>query len=149
MHLTMASAARRICPTRWRARLLCPKTATDTPRRSRVRCTRGWAKHKPKLCTRQKAIFQQQNGALLLPQRGDQQTTLTFYNLTAAATTDRGLPPQFQHRQRLSAAPALGLTTAHSGHWGQPAPSPKRPPRFDRRQKVSPTPKPTKPSKIW
>jgi len=38
---TMASAARRVCPTTRRATLLCLKTATGTPRRSRVRCTRG------------------------------------------------------------------------------------------------------------
>ena len=57
--------------------------------------------------------------------------------------------PQFQRRQRLSTAPLLDLATAYNSHWGEPALSPKKPPHFSRSLKVSLTPRPIKPFRIW
>ena len=111
----------------------------------------GEAPTKAHLCIAHtpKATFQRQNGALPLPPRGDRQTTRTFYNLAAITTSDFACLPRFQHRQRLSTAPVLDLTTAYNSHWGEPASSPKRLPQFDHCPKVSPAPKPTNPSRIW
>jgi len=121
----MASAARRVCPATRRAKVFWLETASVGTRRSRVRCTRGWAHQQ---------TGQTPKGHLRKPERhfwGTSSLTATSpTNILQAPAAENNylcqpaniLPPRADFKML-----AFYLTAAHNNHFEQPSRLPAKP----------------------